>query len=111
MVRSIFITATDTDAGKTWVSTSLIRSMLRAGISARALKPIACGMDKSGSNEDIAALLKTQHLQHVEDINLYCFQQPAAPSLAAAAEHQRINPNQLISWCRKKSGRNGYLPD
>jgi dethiobiotin synthetase len=103
MTRSIFITATDTNAGKTWIATSLIRSMLQAGISAKALKPVACGMDTEGRNADITALLNTQRLQHVEEINLYHFSQPAAPSLAAATEHRSIDPNQLISWCRGKA--------
>jgi dethiobiotin synthetase len=103
MARSIFITATDTDAGKTWVTTNLIRSMLAAGIQAKALKPVACGLDTEGNNEDITALLNIQRLKHVEDINLYCFQQPDAPSLAAAAENRSINPNRLITWCRKKA--------
>lgn len=103
MARSIFITATDTDAGKTWVTTSLIRSLLAAGIQAKALKPVACGLDTEGNNEDITALLKTQRLKHVEDINLYCFHQPAAPALAAAAENRSINPSQLITWCREKT--------
>jgi dethiobiotin synthetase len=103
MARSIFITATDTDAGKTWVTTSLIRSMLAAGIHAIALKPVACGLDSVGNNEDITALLNIQRLKHVEDINLYRFQPPAAPSLAAAAEHRSINPNRLITWCRERA--------
>jgi len=103
MTRSIFITATDTDAGKTWVTTSLIHSMLEAGIQAKALKPVACGLDSEGRNEDISALLTIQHLQDVEDINLYCFQQPAAPSLAAAAENQNINPTRLITWCEERA--------
>jgi len=103
MTRSIFITATDTNAGKTWVTTGLIRSMLQAGIRAGALKPVACGMDSGGGYEDIAALLQAQHLQDVEAINLYRFQQPAAPALAAAAENRRINPGQLISWCRAQA--------
>ncbi len=103
MARSIFITASDTDAGKTWVSTGLIHSMLQVGINVKALKPIACGIDAEGQNEDITALLNIQHLQYVEDINLYCFQHPSAPALAAAAEHRCINPNQLITWCREKA--------
>ncbi len=103
MARSIFITATDTDAGKTWVCSGLIRSMLAAGIHAKALKPIACGLDTDGSNEDISALLNIQRLTHAEDINLYRFQLPAAPSLAAAAENKSINPDRLITWCRAQA--------
>ena len=103
MARSIFITATDTDAGKTWICSGLIRSMLAACMHAKALKPIACGLNKDGSNEDISALLNIQRLTHAEDINLYSFQLPAAPSLAAAAENKCINPSQLITWCRDQA--------
>lgn len=103
MARSIFITATDTDAGKTWVTTSLIRSMLEAGTQAIALKPVACGLDSEGRNEDVTTLLSIQHLQNVEDISLYRFQQPAAPSLAATAEHRSIDPGRLITWCRERA--------
>ena len=103
MARSIFITATDTEAGKTWVSTSLTRSLLAAGIQVKALKPVACGLDSKGNNEDITALLNIQRLKHVEDINLYRFPPPAAPSLAAAAENRSIDPGQLITWCRAQA--------
>jgi len=103
VTRSIFITATDTDAGKTWLTSSLIHTLLEAGIHAKALKPVACGMNAEGRNSDIDALLNIQHLQDAKDINLYRFRQPAAPALAAAAEHRRIDPDQLIPWCKEKA--------
>jgi len=101
--KHIFITATDTDAGKTWISTALIRSLLTQGAKAKALKPIACGCDANGQNDDIDLLLKAQHLSQTSAINRYCFNLPAAPSQAARAAKQIIDSAALVQWCQQQS--------
>ncbi|MDQ6970424.1 MAG: dethiobiotin synthase [Mariprofundus sp.] len=126
--KHIFITATDTDAGKTWVSTALIRGLLAQGAKAKALKPIACGCDANGRNDDIDLLLKAQHLSQISAINRYCFNLPAAPSQAATAEvgaseadsseagfsetacseKQAIDPAALVQWCQQQSADVDY---
>ncbi|PIP02793.1 MAG: dethiobiotin synthase [Zetaproteobacteria bacterium CG12_big_fil_rev_8_21_14_0_65_54_13] len=103
MTRRVFITATDTDAGKTWVTSGAVRAFLAAGVDARAVKPIACGLDAAGGNEDIAALLDAQGLQDTDAISLYRFALPAAPALAAAAEGRSIVPAELLRWCDGQS--------
>jgi len=99
----IFITATDTDAGKTWVTASVIRAMLSEGKSAKALKPIACGLDEAGRNEDIDALLSAQNLSDADQISLYRYALPAAPSQAATAEGVIIDTDKLVEWCESQS--------
>jgi len=101
--KHIFITATDTDAGKTWVTTAIIRSLLAQRHNAKALKPIACGCDTNGQNDDIQSLLNVQSLTDPHDINRYCFTLPAAPSLAAPAQNQHIDPDELLNWCQQQS--------
>jgi len=101
--KHIFITATDTDAGKTWVTAALIRSLLTQGLRAKALKPIACGFNSDNQNDDIQALLKAQNLTNPDDLNRYRFALPAAPSQAAAAQHQRIDSRALIQWCEQQA--------
>ena len=103
MGRTIFITASDTDAGKSWLTAGLARMLRQQGANALALKPVACGYDSEGMNEDIAALLAAQGLQQMEAINLYSFAMPAAPSLAAIAEQRQIDPERLVAWCQKKA--------
>jgi len=106
---TIFVTATDTGAGKTAVTALLLRRLLAGGIDACALKPVASGLDAHGANEDIAALLAaagrpaTDSGIGADAINLYRFALPAAPSLAAAAEGQAIDPAHLAAWCRERS--------
>jgi dethiobiotin synthetase len=103
MGRKIFVTATDTGAGKTWVTASAVRSMLKESESAKALKPVACGLDEQGNNEDIDALLTAQSLNHADQISLYRYHLPAAPSQAAAAEGQNVDPENLLQWCEAEA--------
>jgi dethiobiotin synthetase len=102
--RSIFVTATDTGAGKTAVTALLLRHLLAAGIPAVALKPVASGCRENGINEDVAALLAAggRPATAAGEINLYSFAMPAAPSLAAAAEGRTIDPEAMIAWCRRQ---------
>jgi len=101
--KHIFITATDTDAGKTWVTTAIIRSLLEQGKAAKALKPIACGCDTNGQNDDIQSLLNAQSLTDPHDINRYCFTLPAAPSQAAAAQNKSVDSAVLVQWCNQQA--------
>ena len=103
MASRIFVTATDTDAGKTWVTASVIRSLLSEGKRAKALKPIACGMDIASRNEDIDALLSAQNLSDADQISLYRYALPASPSQAAAAEDQVVDTDKLVQWCEAQS--------
>ena len=49
----LFVTGTDTDVGKTYVATELVRRLRAAGVRAVGMKPIECG-----SREDSNALLE-----------------------------------------------------
>lgn len=103
MGRKIFITATDTGAGKTFVTAHLIRLLRDRGISASAIKPVASGISESGRNEDVEALIQAQQLSNSDSVNLYTFQLPASPNIAAAAEGQRIEPEKLTAWCNEQA--------
>ncbi|NWF38929.1 dethiobiotin synthase [Mariprofundus sp. NF] len=99
----IFITATDTEAGKTWVTASVVRALLHEGRSAKALKPIACGLDEAGRNEDIDLLLAAQQVDDADQISLFRYALPAAPSQASAAEDQIVDTEKLVQWCEEQS--------
>jgi len=101
-MADIFIAGTDTGVGKTWVTAAVIRSFSIQGVCARALKPVACGLDGEGKNEDIESLLSAQSLTDANDINLYRFALPAAPSQAAAAEGRVIDADKLVQWCNEQ---------
>jgi len=98
VTRSIFITGTDTGAGKTWVTKHWLEQLISRGIHAQALKPIASGILDSGLNEDVEALLQVQpHLQK-HDINFHTFSQPLAPALAGQYEGYALSSDALMAW-------------
>jgi dethiobiotin synthetase len=103
MGRKLFITATDTGAGKTFITTNLIRLLLEQGISASAIKPVASGVSEDGINEDVKALMQAQQLDASDPLNLYTFQLPASPNIAAATEGQFIEQEKLTAWCDEQA--------
>lgn len=102
-VKSLFISATDTDAGKTFVSSLLLQGLARLGVFAAGVKPIAAGADEHNQNSD--ALLLQRHsgiALPYQIVNPICYQAPVAPHLAALHEQQPISEARLdaalYSW-------------
>lgn len=86
-MNSIFITGTDTDAGKTYVSRLLLTGFAALNIPAIGLKPIAAGADQDGQNADAKLLQALSAIQlPYQKINPLLLQAPVAPHLAAANE-------------------------
>ncbi|WP_051220047.1 dethiobiotin synthase [Rheinheimera baltica] len=91
-MNSYFITATDTDAGKTFISVMLLNGFNQLGDKAIGVKPIAAGADEQGRNGD--ALLLQQHsgiALPYDVINPICFHAAVAPHLAAFNENPDID--------------------
>ncbi|MDQ6980004.1 MAG: dethiobiotin synthase [Ghiorsea sp.] len=101
MSGSIFITATDTGAGKTWVTAHLLKLLLAKGKSVQALKPIASGMQASGINEDVQVLMDAGETSAAA-INFHTFQAPVAPALAAHQENYTLSPKTLLAWVEQQ---------
>lgn len=84
----IFIAGTDTDAGKTYVSCAIVRSLQQQGISAVGIKPLASGCDKTVHGlrgGDALSLQKTnRQYYHYDVINPIALEPPIAPHIAAA---------------------------
>ena len=97
--RSIFITATDTNVGKTMVSGLLLKFLLDRSIKAGYQKWASTGdsenpadllscMQTAGINLDPAAL----------DLQVpYRFEFPASPHLSAELENRKIDPEIIVS--------------
>lgn len=83
----LFVTATDTDAGKTFVTAGLVRALRAAGRDAVAMKPIASGLVAGPDgpfNADLVALAAaTQGALPTDDLNVYAFEPAIAPHQAA----------------------------
>ena len=101
--KPVFITATDTDAGKTFVSGLLLQGFKALNVPAVGVKPIAAGANAQGKNGD--ALLLQQHsgiALPYGQVNPICYQAPVAPHLAAINEQKPIDEallnKALANW-------------
>ncbi len=107
-----FVTGTDTEVGKTFVTCALLHTFRAAGFAAVGMKPVAAGCNETGENEDVAALraasspfaamaaaagnVSPEPLP-AEWINPYRFAQPIAPHIAAREEKCTIAAEPILS--------------
>ena len=87
-----FITGTDTEVGKTFITSALLLALRDRGIKAIGMKPVAAGTDATGKNDDVEALIAAAEVQAPRElINPYLFQPAIAPHIAAAEEGRVID--------------------
>ena len=104
-MTAIFITATGTDVGKTFVAASLIRHLRQMGQVVDAIKPVVSGFDADHPEaSDSGILLRALGLpvtpQEIERISPWRFRAPLSPDLAAQHEGRRIDVDAVISFCQ-----------
>ena len=85
MLESLFVTGTDTDAGKTYVTAGLAASLSMMGVDVGVMKPFAAGTaQKNGfKSNDVRMLADAAGIHDVEDLlNPQFFPIPASPYTA-----------------------------
>jgi len=105
-MSAVFITATGTDIGKTFVTAGLIRHIRGSGGAIAAVKPIVSGFDPEAWQESdpavlLAALGCPVVLAEVERISPWRFKAPLSPHLASAREGRTIVFRDVVEFCRK----------
>ena len=82
-----FITGTDTEIGKTYVSDALIRQLVADGHRVAAMKPLASGCERTldgPRNEDALKLMAASNVALAYDVvNPFAFEPAIAPHIAA----------------------------
>jgi dethiobiotin synthetase len=104
-VSAIFITATGTDVGKTYVAASLIRHLRQMGHTVDAIKPIVSGFDPArAATSDPGILLDALGVpvtaDEIERTSPWRFRDPVSPDLAASREGRTIDVEQVIAFCQ-----------
>lgn len=86
MKKGFFVTGTDTDVGKTWVTLALMHFFKMRGDKVAGMKPIAAGcewQDGQLKNEDALLIQKNASMVlGYELINPYAYEMPVSPHLA-----------------------------
>lgn len=92
MKQAYFLTGTDTEIGKTFVTCALLHKAQTQGLWAAGLKPVAAGTDDAGLNEDVESIRAASNITlPLNLINPYCFKAAIAPHIAAAEENRTID--------------------
>jgi dethiobiotin synthetase len=102
MSPAYFLTGTDTEIGKTFITCALLHRAALDGLKAVGLKPIAAGTDAAGLNEDVEAIRAASNLELPREIiNPYCFQPAIAPHIAAAEAGVSMEFGPILASCDK----------
>ncbi|MCF6217293.1 MAG: dethiobiotin synthase [Gammaproteobacteria bacterium] len=95
MNSGYFVTGTDTEIGKTYVSCALLRAFSSHGKQVAAMKPVASGCHNSEQglrNDDALQLIEdSDHSLPYETINPYAFAPAIAPHIAAQQANTSID--------------------
>ena len=93
---SLFVTGTNTDVGKTYITRLIIESLRQEGVNAVGYKPISCG-----GLEDSEILAEASGGLDVDLVNPVQLLNAVAPHVACQLENREIDPEELIEGYRK----------
>ena len=103
-MKSLFVTATDTDIGKTYVCAGIAHSLKKSGIDVGIMKPFACGIkQKTGfSSKDLSILSNAANVSDLEElVNPFFFPIPASPYTAAKNLGVKIDVKHVMKCFRE----------
>lgn len=98
-----FITGTDTDCGKTFVTCKLLDWFNGKQQKAQALKPLASGsVERDGVliNDDVCRLQQHNHTSE-QMIVFKSYLPPVSPHIAAQMVNDRVSARALLDFCDK----------
>ncbi len=103
-MTGLFITGTDTEVGKTVVTSALAAGLRSRGHAVRALKPLASGGLPPGED----ATMLGEAAGH-PPLVYRCFEVPAAPTRAAAEAGEEVDWAELLRWIRGQATAHATL--
>ena len=110
MAKSVFITGTDTEVGKTRCSAALLHWCAQQGWRSAGFKPVAAGLDADGVNEDVQMLRAAGSLPLTSaEVGPLQFQAACAPHIAAALEGRTIALPLLVQQAQALAERADVL--
>ena len=113
MARGIFVTGTDTEVGKTWMTVALMRLLQAQGHQVLGMKPVASGCQSEAAglrNDDALLLQETASLQMpYEMINPFAFEPAIAPHIAADQAGKSIDFSVIKTCYQSLSAQADYV--
>ncbi len=93
-MKKFFITGTDTDVGKTFITRLLLAKVKNMHQTALAIKPIS-----AGSDDAIFLQQENSIMLPYETINPVYLNEPLSPHIAASREQKKLNAATIYSAC------------
>jgi dethiobiotin synthetase len=108
-VTAVFVTATGTDVGKTFVTVGLARHFRTSGLSVAALKPVVSGFDPAAAAASdpgllLGALGCPATAGEIDRIAPFRFAAPLSPDLAARREGRTLDFDAVVAFSRRAIG-------
>lgn len=97
-----FVTGTDTEIGKTLISSAMLHALVQSGVRACGMKPVAAGAvlgaDGKWHNDDCDQLAAAGNVHLLQSITTpFLLKEPAAPHIAAEQEGITISPVPILA--------------
>ena len=111
-MNSFFITGTDTDVGKTYVTAGIVAALKKQGKDVGIMKPFAAGTPQTTGykSEDVQILSKAAKVNDPEKlVNPYFFLIPASPFTAAKNFGIKIDIKMVLSCFKQLSSLHEIL--
>lgn len=109
MTKGIFITATGTDVGKTYISALIVKEMRELNKNCGYYKPAMSGIEE-GKLSDVEYVFKIAKLEGVPmDFVSYPFEEALSPHLAAARQKQSIKLEKIVEDFKQISEKYDYI--
>ncbi len=104
MAKALFVTGTDTEVGKTFVTCVLLAAAQARGLRTMGLKPVAAGALSTNDglrNEDALALQKNANVPlSYDQVNPIVLEEAIAPHLAAQHAGRQLSLERLAGLMR-----------
>ena len=113
MTKKIFITATGTDIGKTYISALIVKKMRESGYNCGYFKPVVSGVTEMCGkliDSDPNYVIQIANLDaEAEDCVSYYWQEALSPHLVAKRKNQEINIEKIKYDIAQVSKNYDYL--
>lgn len=113
MSKSIFITGTGTDVGKTYVSALIMKKMISENMNACYFKPVLSGAEIRDGKiyaGDIEYVKEISGLKEdSKNIGSFIYEYPASPHLSSRLENKPFNMEKVVSDYNKLSEKYEYI--
>ena len=104
MTRTFFVTGTNTEVGKTYITAALLHRAGEQGLRTAAIKPVASGCEQTPEglrNSDALTLMDAMsEALDYQQVNPIALEPAVAPHIAAMEAGKRLDASRLVGICR-----------